>query len=156
MYITLITGSYLIKMKQEIINFATQLIYPDVRLVFFLMLMIALDLLSGIRKSNTKGKATISAGLRKTIDKGNQYFTFIFLIFTIINVSKIADTENSFIGILNYSLNGLFIFLTYIEIKSILENQIETSPDSDLTKYFAIPLHNIIILKFKQILEKSN
>jgi len=138
-------------MKEELFKFSQELIYPDYRLVIFLMVMMAFDLLSGIRKSNSKGEATISIGLRKTIAKGNQYFEFIFLVFTIINISKIADKGNDFIGILNYSLNGLFLFLIYIEIKSILENQIETSPNSDLTKYLVIPLHNLIILKFKQL-----
>jgi preprotein translocase subunit SecG len=128
-----------------------QIVYPNPILIFGLMLMIFLDLMSGIRKASKNGEATTSRGLRNTIDKATTYCTFIFSVLIIVNITSFADTDKDFLGVFKYSLNGLIIGTSYIELKSIIENliAINTKEDkpSDFCIYFLTPLHNLLILK---------
>lgn len=128
-----------------------QIVYPNPILIFGLMLMIFLDLLSGIRKASNNGEATTSRGLRNTIDKATTYCTFIFSVLIIVNITSFADTDKDFLGVFKYSLNGLIIGTSYIELKSIIENLIaintKEGEPSDFCIYFLTPLHNLLILK---------
>lgn len=129
----------------------TQIVYPNPILIFGLMLMIFLDLMSGIRKAANNGEATTSRGLRNTIDKATTYCTFIFSVLIIVNITSFADTDKDFSGIFKYSLNVLLIGTSYIELKSIVENLIEINTKegkkTDFCIYFLTPLHNLLILK---------
>ena len=128
-----------------------QIVYPNPILIFGLMLMIFLDLMSGIRKASNNGEATTSRGLRNTIDKATTYCTFIFSVLIIVNITSFADTDKDFLGVFKYSLNGLIIGTSYIELKSIIENLIaintKEGESSDFCIYFLTPLHNLLILK---------
>lgn len=129
----------------------SQIVYPHPILIFGLMLMIFLDLLSGIRKASNNGEATTSKGFRNSIDKATTYCTFIFSVLVIVNITSFADTDGDFLGVFKYSLNGLLIGTSYIELKSIIENLIEINTKdgepSDFCIYFLTPLHNILIFK---------
>lgn len=136
----------------------TQLIYPSPVLIFGFMIMILMDLITGIRKAARAGVATTSRGLRNTIDKAGSYLVLILSVLVLINITNLADTDKSFLATFSFSINGLIIGCIYIEVKSILENLItintkEDKSQTDLCIYFLVPIHAIIILnlnKFKK------
>lgn len=124
-----------------------QVIYPEPVIIVILMLLVVIDLLTGIRKANSKKEATTSRGLRQTIDKATQYFSFIISMMLISNVGNYAEESKRFTDIFIYSLNGLAAYMCYIELKSILENIIEINPSGDFANMVK-PIHNVLILKF--------
>ena len=134
------------------------LVYPSPLLIFGFMFMIFFDLLTGIRKASKNGEATTSRGLRNTIDKTGSYITLILSVLIIINITAVSDSAENFVNLFHYSINGLVIGCTYIELKSILENLILINTDksgkkTDLCVYFLIPMHGILIMnlnKFKK------
>lgn len=140
----------------------SQLIYPHPLLLLGVMVMIFLDLLSGIRKAAKKGEATSSRGLRNSFDKATTYFSLNLAVLVIINITSFADDQKRFVDWLSYSTNTLLIACCYIELKSILENLIEINTEiqmvkfnqpkkipNDFAKFILIPIHNALILKFK-------
>ena len=142
----------------------SQLIYPSPLLLIGVMLMIFLDLLSGVRKAAKNGEATSSRGLRNSFDKATTYFSLNLAVLVIVNITNIADKEKHFVDWLGYSTNTLLIACCYVELKSILENLIDINSEkvvvkfnnppkvtpNDFAKFILIPIHNTIILKFKK------
>lgn len=145
-------------------KFLSQLIYPHPLLLIGIMVMIFLDLLSGIRKASKNGEATSSRGLRNSFDKATTYFSLNLAVLVIVNITNITDKERHFVDWLSYSTNTLLIACCYVELKSILENLIEINSEiiklkfnnppkkvpNDFAKLILIPIHNAIILKFKK------
>jgi hypothetical protein len=130
----------------------SQLVYPNPILIIGLLLLMLVDLLTGINKASKQGNATTSRGLRSTFDKGSTYFSFIFSLMVVINLTTLADAGKEFSGIIGLSLSGVMMITCYIEFKSIIENLIIINTDkdgnlSDFAKYFLNPLHSILILK---------
>ncbi|WP_445454117.1 phage holin family protein [Flavobacterium sp. 25HG05S-40] len=134
-------------------QFLSHLVYPSPYLIVGLMIMIFLDLLSGIQKANKNHEATSSRGLRYSFDKATTYFSLIVAVLVIVNITVIADKDNHFKGWLDYSINGLFILCCYVEFKSILENLIEINTRNGQKNAFCklvlVRFHNTLILKFK-------
>lgn len=139
-----------------------QLIYPKPLLILGLISIILIDLLTGIRKSNKLGIATLSRGLRNTVDKATTYFSLVVAVLVLINVTKFGDKGQDFLSFFYYSINGLLVAFCYIEFKSILENLIEINTSYEIIKFnkpkpipndFAriilIPFHNLLILKLQ-------
>lgn len=141
----------------------SQLIYPHPLLLLGVMVMIFLDLLSGIRKAAKNGEATSSRGLRYSFDKATTYFSLNLAVLVIINITNFADDQKRFVDWLGYSCNTLLIACCYIELKSILENLIKINSEkvktkfnappkkvpNDFAKLILIPIHDALILKFK-------
>lgn len=136
-------------MREYLYKMFEGIVYPDGKLIVALFLFIAIDLLTGIRKSRLKGIATTSNGLRMTINKATTYFSFLSSVFIITNVSK-PGTDSPFVDLfLDNSLNTVLFISIYIEFKSVLENLKEANPKSDIVKFFVAPLHSALILNFK-------
>ena len=135
------------------IEFIRNLIYPSPIVILGFVFMLMIDLITGVRKAKRKGEATTSKGLRRTVDKSTTYFTLIISLLIIFNLSNIANLSGGFKGIFSYSINGVIGFCIMIEFKSILENLIEINKNENkpnlLCEKLLIPLHNIVILKFK-------
>lgn len=129
-----------------------QIVYPNPVLIVGLLLLMLVDLLTGINKASKQGDATTSRGLRDTFDKGSTYFLFIFSLMVIVNLTNVADADKQFAGVLGLSLSGVMMITCYIEFKSIIENLIIINTDkngnlSDFATYFLNPLHSVLILK---------
>lgn len=143
-------------MNEVILGIIRGLIYPDPILVFGLMLMMFLDLVSGVRKANKWGKATSSRGLRDTIDKAKNYCTLILTVLVIVNVIGLSRSTDGYDFAFDISINGLVFGCIYIETKSILENLIILNTKDGVQNEFCskllVPLHNIIIFKFSSTL----
>ena len=133
-----------------------ELIYPEPILLIAIVLLMGIDLLSGVRKAKSNNESTTSRGLRKTFDKGSTYFGFFVAYLIMVNITKYADKNDEYTNILSYSVSGLLVFMCYIEFKSILENLIAISPETDLTNYLLKPLHNLILLKFNKKVENND
>ncbi|MES2287256.1 MAG: phage holin family protein [Bacteroidota bacterium] len=131
----------------------SQLIIPSPFLLLGLMLLIFIDLLTGIQKANKNHESTSSRGLRYSFDKATTYFSLNVSVLIIVNICKLADKVRYFEGWLEYSVNGLLICCAYVEFKSILENLIEINTRDGKQNFIAevvlTRIHNTIILKFK-------
>lgn len=129
-----------------------KIVYPLPAIVLCFIGLLLLDVYSGIQKSKKKNEETTSKRLRESVDKTKSYFTLLMAVTIISNVIIMAEIQYS--DWLNYSVNGLVVAFCYIELKSILENLIEINTVDKKKNYFAttilVPMHNLIILKFKK------
>ena len=128
------------------------LIYPDPIMIIGFILILALDLISGILKAAKKHEATTSKKLRQTINKAYSYSALLLSLLVIFNLSSFTNPEYKWL--FNYFLNSVLIFSIWIEFKSILENLIEINTDkygvrNFLCEHLLVKIHNLIIFKFK-------
>jgi hypothetical protein len=130
----------------------TSLIYPDPVMIIGFIVILGLDLVTGIIKASKKREATTSKGLRGTIDKAYTYCALLLSLVVIFNLTSFTSPE--YIWLFNYSINSIVIFSIWIEFKSILENLIAINTDRHgirnfLCEYLLVKIHNLIIFKFK-------
>lgn len=134
------------------------LVYPKPILLAGLVIMIFIDLLTGINKAKRAGELTTSKGLRKTVDKASTYFNLLVSVFLLVNLLSISSSADSFTKIFFLSANGIVMGCIYIELKSVFENLIiiNTKDDieNDIAKYLLIPIHSFLILKIKNLTKK--
>jgi hypothetical protein len=130
------------------------LIYPAPITIVGLIILMFVDLLTGINKASANKEATTSRGLRKTFDKASTYLSAIVSLLVIINITHFADKEQKFYWLMDYSATGIMIFTCYIEFKSILENLIAINTikgkPNDFAKFILIKLHDILIVKLNK------
>jgi phage-related holin len=88
------------------------LVEVESRLVMGLCILMTVDLASGIYKAKVNGKATTSTGLRQTSIK---FIEYTLVSFAFVILSNMAD-------FLSFASSIPFIYLSMIEIKSIVEN----------------------------------
>jgi phage-related holin len=88
------------------------LIQVEAKLVMGLVILMLIDLISGIYKAKCNNRATTSVGLRQTSIKFVEY-TLVSFAFVIL--SNMTD-------FLSFVSSMPFVFLSLIEIKSIVEN----------------------------------
>ena len=131
------------------------IVLPPADLLLWLGIAMVLDLLTGIAKAIKKEIPRTSTGLRQTVVKFIQYGGAISIGIILANVSEYQKDSSSQI-IYKYFSNSMLLFIIFIEIKSILENMIEVSPDSDFTRYFLNPIHNILCFDFKRFIKPPN
>lgn len=101
---------------------------PNTNLLFWVMVIVAIDFVTGVAKAKMQKEATTSSGFRKTIIKLIQYFGVGALIVVLGNA--IEDKT----GYLQYADDGVFVFMIYIESTSILENLVALAPNSKISK----------------------
>lgn len=114
---------------------------PSAMLLFWLVLSIGLDLITGVLKAWSKGESTTSTGLRKTVVKIGSYVGTVVMVIILLNLIGIVDTTNRFN--LTILIDALMGFMVFIELYSICENIDAAYPNSPLSKYMITP-----ILKF--------
>ena len=115
---------------------------PATMLLIYLVVAVAFDLMTGLLKSWSKGIATSSIGLRKTIIKIGSYVGTIVMVIILINLVDIMDSTDNFnLAIL---LDALMGFMVFIELYSICENISEAYPNSPLTKYMIGPIIKLL------------
>ena len=130
------------------------LLYPAPISVIGLIILMCLDLITGVQKAKINGENTTSSGLRKTLEKGSTYLSCIISLIVILNLTNSASTEKKLLWLMDYSVTGIVLFTCYIEFKSILENLIiintKEGVENDYVKFILKPLHNILIANFKK------
>lgn len=125
------------------------IVLPSSTLLAWLGVAMILDFITGVAVAVKKGVPRTSKGFRGTITKFLQYGGAIAIGIVLANlfeIQKDSVTE----AIFKYYNSGLISLIIFIEIKSILENLIEISPESDFTKYFLNTVHDFISLNFIQ------
>jgi phage-related holin len=88
------------------------LVAVESKLVLGLLVLMFIDMISGIYKANRERRAIVSTGLRQTSIKLIEY-TLVSLAFVVL--SNMSD-------ILGFVRSIPFLYLSMIEIKSIIEN----------------------------------
>lgn len=122
---------------------------PSAMLLFWLVISVALDLVTGLLKAWSKGQTTTSTGLRKTIIKIGSYVGTVVMVVVLVNLVGLVDVTNKFD--LTVLIDSLMGFMVFIELYSICENIDAAYPDSPLSKYMITP-----ILKFLKGKLKNN
>ena len=133
-------------------GFVDNLVYPSPVSMLGFLVMVAVDLWTGVQKAKKRNEATTSEGLRKTVTKSTTYCALLVSLLILFNLTTIATDK--FLQLFDYSLNTVVGFCIWIEFKSVLENLIEINTDASgrrnfLCRQLLEPLHNITILKFK-------
>jgi hypothetical protein len=136
-------------MIKALVPIAMAIVLPSSTLLAWLGIAMVLDLITGVACAVKKGVPRTSKGFRGTITKFLQYGGAIAIGIVLANLFEIQK-ETATEAIFKYYNSGLISFIIFIEIKSILENLIEISPDSDFTKYFLTIVHDFISLNFIQ------
>lgn len=104
--------STLIALSVTILDTFYGLVQVEAKLVMGLCILILIDLFSGIYKAKVNSQATTSIGLRQTSIK---FIEYTLVSFAFVILSNMAD----FLGFVSAIP---FIYLSIIEIKSIIEN----------------------------------
>jgi hypothetical protein len=129
------------------------IVLPPASLLIWLGLAMALDLITGVAKAVRNNVPRTSTGFRKTVVKFIQYGGAIAIGIILANVSEFRKDDSSE-WIYKYFSNTMLLFMIYIEIKSVFENLIEVSPDSDFTRFFLRPIHDILSVDFSRFVKK--
>jgi Bacteriophage holin family len=127
------------------------IVLPPANLLMWLGITMILDLITGIFKAVKNDIPRTSTGFRRTVQKFIQYGGAISISIILSNISEMQK-DSAASGILIYFGKSLISFIIFIEIKSILENLVEASPNSDFTKLLLNPVHKILSLDLKNFL----
>ncbi len=122
---------------------------PSAMLLFWLVISVFADLVTGLLKAWSQGRSTTSTGLRKTIIKIGSYVGTVVMVVVLVNLVGLVDITNKFD--LTILIDALMGFMVFIELYSICENINQAYPDSLLSKCMITP-----ILKFLKGKLKNN
>lgn len=111
-------------------QFFTKYIFADMRFLTWLILVMIVDLITGIAKAIAQGglKAVTSRGLRDTLIKCTQYFAFLIITHIVTHYEiggKVATTD------FNWIVRLACEFVLLIEVKSVYENIVAINPKLD-------------------------
>lgn len=112
----------------------------------FTLIISAIDLGTGVRKAKKEGVYRTSRKLRRTVEKLTNYFSFLFMLLI---ADAVLHTAFRLLGITWFAnavpiLMGLmFLYILYIEIKSVIENTTNVK-DKDTLKGAAALLEEMI------------
>lgn len=89
-----------------------------------------LDLLTGIRKANSRGSLTTSIGLRRTVNKATKYYLPILCC----SILDLLLSPLEFYS-LPYLSIGMSAYCILCEVKSVFENTRERDEIEDMAKF---------------------
>jgi hypothetical protein len=130
----------------SILEFINKYIFHDWVYIKFLAIAMLLDLITGGRRAWLEGNLIISKGLRKTVDKGIQYFAFLIIC----HVLTYVQVEGQVHHYLDWLPRVSCIYLILIEAKSVFENIYKIDKKLNLN-YFITAVSALI----KQIAPKN-
>jgi phage-related holin len=111
-----------------VVQFIEKYIYNDWEFLKFLMVLVSLDLVTGIIKAMTEGTLVTSTGVKRTVLKGVQYGAFLIVMHVLGSFTIKGEPQSAY----HYVTTGAYILLMGIEGKSILENVKEFSVKLDV------------------------
>lgn len=120
---------------------------PSAIILFWLVIAVFFDLVTGLLKAWSKGQGTTSTGLRKTIVKIGSYVGTVVMVCIMVNVIGFVDISNRLD--LTILIDALLGFMVFIELYSICENITEAYPNSPLARYFLAPVIKFLKGKLK-------
>lgn len=101
-----------------VLCFIQEYLYNDWNFLSSLLILMALDIVTGVAKAYKLGKIVTSTGLRDTLIKVFQYGVSLIVIHILVSFQ--IDGEE--VSILDYADEAGYTFLIVIEAKSIFEN----------------------------------
>lgn len=121
---------------------------PNVSLLLILFIVMVFDFLTGIYKCKVTGVARTSEGYKRTVTKFVQY------AFGLMSSYGLAYVANESGGqavkfLAPYLVDGLAIFIIYIEVTSIFENLYAADKETAISKYFFAPMLKILTFQLK-------
>lgn len=129
--------------------------YPSGRLLIAVLLLIVIDLITGITKATINKQRRTSEGLRRTFSKFMQYGGSIIVSMILLNIIHHSTPEfSSEISRLFGSL--MLMIMIYIEVVSVFENLEEINPKSDFVRYFIKPVRRLLTFRIKNLFGEDN
>ena len=122
---------------------------PDLRLLALIVIMMTIDLATGITKAVMHGKQRTSKGFRETVKKFIQYGGSILVGMLLIEVTGNTPYSKFLSPYLANFGTGLLMFIIYIESVSILENLILIDSNSPISMYLIKPLWRVLTIQLK-------
>ena len=123
-----------------LVAFVEKFVFNDWNYLKFLMVVVAIDFVTGVTKSWKAGKLITSKGWRDTVSKIIQYSAFLICT----HVTTHFEVDGQRLMPFDWVNESAYIFLISIEIKSVYENIIGINSNLDFLKP--------IIQKFEQFL----
>lgn len=123
-------------------------LFPDGLLLSIMGVVIILDFITGILKSTLLKVPITSRGFSRTIIKFLQYGGGILVGIIMSGIAKQKDWAE-LQNITNWLVDGLVVFIVYIEVVSILENLYAVDKKSLMSKYIFIPLYKLLTFQLK-------
>lgn len=123
-------------------------ILPNVNLLLWMGIAIALDFITGFSKAVLLNQNRTSSAMRKTVTKFLQYGGGL-AVGTILTQSAEQNQLESAKIILSFFNDALIVFIIYIELTSILENLIAIDDKSIMAQYIFVPLHKLFTFQLK-------
>lgn len=99
-------------------HFINKFIFHDWEFLGFLVVVMALDLITGMRKAYILKQFILSKGLRKTVNKAIQYFSFLIIC----HVLASFEVDGKSYHFLDWLPKVSCVYLILVECKSVLEN----------------------------------
>lgn len=132
---------------KQLTDWVSTYMFKDFDFLQFLLVAVFIDFLAGFTKVlRTEGlKGITSWGLRQTIVKLVQYFSFLIIVFIIVNYRIDGRVVNSSLSFLP---NLAYAYLITIEFKSVYENIVKINPRMDFIDSVINSLSNKIKEKF--------
>lgn len=129
--------------------------YPSGRLLIAVLLLIVIDLITGITKATINKQRRTSEGLRRTFSKFMQYGGSIIVSMILLNIIHYSTPE--FSDEISYLFGSLMLMIMiYIEVVSVFENLEEINPKSDFVKYFIKPVRRLLTFRVKNLFGDDN
>lgn len=116
------------------------MISPSFNLLTVVLILIALDFITGITKAKMKKKDRTSEGYRKTITKLLQYLVPILVLWV---AGKYIPEHKA---MLQSASGYVMMFICYIEATSIFENLYEIDKTSVISRFLYKPMLKILKL----------
>lgn len=110
---------------------------PPPHKILILMVVMTLDLMTGLLKSWKRGHFTTSTGFKQTAIKIG---TYAAIVLTVSALATVLDDISPTIVDYAFVVSATVGFLTFIEIFSIFENIYALDPNSKLSRYLATPV----------------
>lgn len=116
---------------------------PNQTLLFWMLVAIGIDFITGFSKAVILKEARTSNGLRRTVTKFLQYGGGV-AVGVVLNHAAHESNQPGIQDLLSWFNDGLVVFIIYIEVTSIFENLIACDNTSLIAKYFYVPAHKLL------------
>lgn len=123
-------------------------IFPPVALLAVMIVMIAIDFVTGVAKAYLNGDARTSSGFRKTVIKFLQYFGSLSVSIVFSFAANYSDKPD-IVSIAGKISSGLVWFIIYIEVTSICENLVAVDDKSAFANYIVKPIHKLLTFQIR-------
>lgn len=123
-------------------------LFPPFALLAVMLVMIAIDFVTGVIKAYLNGDARTSSGFRKTVIKFLQYFGSLSVAIVFSFAANYSDKPDM-VMLAGKVSSGLVWFIIYIEVTSICENLIAVDDKSPFAVWIVKPVHRWLTFQIR-------